>query len=80
MMVQATLVAPSSLVGKFSKSNLRRKDVYLQGVNWETADHLCNKCNVLVYGGYGNYVTNLKKENDELKKRLEFYENSIDSV
>lgn len=74
MMVKATIVAPSSLTGKFSKSNLRRKDVYLMGVNWEGADYLCNSCNVLVVDGYRNYVDGLKAENVELKKKLEILE------
>jgi len=67
--VQAILSTPSSLEGQFSKSNLRRKDVYLMGVNWETSDYICEKCG-LVKNGYGNYVSNLKKENCELKKLL----------
>lgn len=71
VMVQAVLSAPSSLMHQFSKSNLRRKDVYLTGVLWETADTICTneKCRA-VQDGYGNYVTNLKKENERLQATL----------
>ena len=69
MQVQATISAPGELAHKFGKSNLRRGDVHLLGVQWETADYICSnpKCGHVV-DGYGNYVSNLKKENDRLKK------------
>lgn len=70
-MGQATLVAPASMYGAFSKSNLRKKEVYLQGVNWETFDFICMNpkcCNTT--NAYGNYVSKLEKENKELKERL----------
>jgi hypothetical protein len=56
---------------QFSKKNLRKKEVYLMGVLWETADYICTnpKCGKVV-DGYGNYVSNLKKENEILKKKL----------
>ena len=71
MQVQATISAPGELAHKFSKSNLRRKDVYLMGVLWETADFICTNPNCgTVKDGYGNYVSNLKKEVDRLHATL----------
>lgn len=72
MQVQAVISAPSELESQLSKRNLRRKDVYLMGVLWETADHICTtpKCGY-VFGAYGNYVTNLKKRVEELEALLE---------
>lgn len=66
MMVQATIVAPAELTSQFSKTNLRRKDVYLMGVSWDGADYLCEE-HGLIIGGYGNYVTKL----EEKVKRIE---------
>ena len=72
MQVQAVISAPGELAHKFSKQNLRRRDVYLIGVLWETADFICTnpKCGK-VLDGYGNYVTNLKKEVERLKVKYE---------
>lgn len=70
MLVQATIRAPGALVHQLSKRNLRRKDCYLMGVNWETADFLCDKCGVLIKDGYGNYVTELEKRVSELEAEL----------
>jgi hypothetical protein len=72
MQVQAVVSAPSDLLHGLSKRNLRRKDVYLMGVLWETADHICTneKCSHVI-DGYGNYVTNLKKQRDELLASLQ---------
>lgn len=71
MQVQAVIEAPSELAHQFSKQNLRRADVFLRGVLWETADHICTNpdCGRVV-DGYGNYVTNLRKENERLKAEL----------
>ena len=46
--------------------------MYLIGVLWETADFICTnpKCGK-VLDGYGNYVTNLKKEVERLKAKYE---------
>jgi hypothetical protein len=72
MMVQATVSAPSELVHQLSKANLRRKDVYLMGVNWETADHICdNPACGQVIDGFGNYVTRLEAEVKRLKAQYE---------
>ena len=70
--VQAVISAPGELAHQFSKQNLRRKDVYLMGVLWETADFICTnpECGKVV-DGYGNYVTNLKKEVERLKAKYE---------
>ena len=70
--VQAVISAPGELAHQFSKQNLRRKDVYLVGVLWETADFICTnpECGKVV-DGYGNYVTNLQKEVDRLKAKYE---------
>lgn len=70
MQVKAVLSAPSSLEGRFSKTNLRSKDVYLMGVNWETADYICEHCRT-VENGYGNYVSRLERKNEEMKQLLE---------
>lgn len=71
MMVQMTIVAPGELFHNFTKANLRRKDVHSMGVNWGAADFLCQnpKCGY-VDDGFGNYVKNLVKENEELKKKI----------
>lgn len=72
MQVQAVISAPGDLAHKLSKTNLRRKDVYLLGVLWETADFICTnpQCNH-VLDRYGNYVTNLRDENERLKATIE---------
>ena len=46
--------------------------MYLMGVLWETADFICTnpECRK-VLDGYGNYVTNLKKEVERLKSKYE---------
>lgn len=71
VMVQATISAPGELTHQFSKKNLRSKEVYMMGVQWETADYICTnpKC-CHVTDGYGNYVSRLKKENELLKTKL----------
>jgi len=69
--VQATISAPAELSHNFTKKNLRRRDVYLLGVNWETADIICEnpKCRRVVRA-YGNYVSRLEKENAQLKAEI----------
>lgn len=69
IMVQAVVVAPAEMYREFSKQNLRRKDVYLQGVLWETCDFICSACG-WASDHYGNYVTRLARENIELKAEL----------
>lgn len=61
--VQAVISAPEELSHQFSKRSLRRGDVQLMGVLWETADHICTdpKCGH-VHSGYGNYVTRIRDE------------------
>lgn len=79
--VQAVISAPGELAHKFSKQNLRRRDVYLMGVLWETADYICTnpECGKVV-DGYGNYVTNLEKEVAAWRERLgDDYEYSPDA-
>ena len=46
--------------------------MHLMGVMWETADFICTnpKCGK-VLDGYGNYVTNLKKEVERLRAKYE---------
>jgi hypothetical protein len=69
--VQAVVEAPSELAHQFNKTNMKRKDVFFRGVLWETMDFICGNENCRkVSDGYGNYVTNLKKENDELKRKI----------
>lgn len=74
--VQAVVSAPGTLYHALSKANFRSKDVYFMGVLWETTDFICGneKCR-RVSKGYGNYVTNLKAENEQLKKRVKELEN-----
>jgi len=69
--VQMQVVAPSDMMYKFSKKNMKSKEFQIYGVLWETADFICTNsaCNH-VTNGYGNYVTNLKKENEILKRNL----------
>ncbi|MGV2866394.1 hypothetical protein [Achromobacter sp. AGC39] len=71
MQVQAVVSAPGELAHQLSKRNLRRKDVHLMGVLWETADFICvsDACRH-VQDGYGNYVTKLQKRVDELETQL----------
>lgn len=71
MHVNAVISAPAELLYEFSKSNLRRRDVYLIGVKWDTTDFICTnpRCNT-VTNGYGNYVSNLEKEVARLKEWL----------
>ena len=73
--VQCTLSAPSELYSNFTKANLQRTDVSLISVNWETTDFICQnpKC-MTATDGYGNYVSRLAKENEELKAKLATYE------
>ena len=70
--VHATISAPGELNANFTKRNLRRGDVHLVCVNWETTDFLCSnlKCQRPTLG-FGNYVSNLAKENQRLKELLE---------
>lgn len=70
--VQAVISAPSRLYAQFSKKNLRDAAVQLMGVSWETTDFICDEptCGH-VTDGYGNYVTNLKKEVERLKAKYE---------
>lgn len=70
--VQAVISAPGELYHQFSKKNLRRGDVHLMGVLWETADFICtNEDCQCVTNGYGNYVTRLKQEVERLKAQYE---------
>jgi len=71
IMVQTVITAPSDLYRLFSKKNLRSKDVRTHGTLWETCDFICgNEACGRVTNGYGNYVTNMKKENDRLRGAL----------
>jgi len=71
MQVLAVISAPAELSHNFTKANLRRKDVYLMGVNWETANYICEnpECRHVI-DGYGNYVTNLEKERENVRTLL----------
>lgn len=62
---------PSSYMNNFTKNNIKSKEFRILGVNWETFDFICtNESCRYVTDGYGNYVTNLKKENERLKNSL----------
>lgn len=69
--VQAAISAPGEMYHQFSKSNIAKKEVYLMGVLWDTTDFICTdpRCGY-VLDGYGNYVTGLEKENEELKAQI----------
>jgi len=41
MMVDVTIICPSSLEGVFSKQNLRQKAVKIYAVNWSKASYFC---------------------------------------
>ena len=69
MMVQATIIAPARYSHELSKKNFRKKEVYLNGVSWETMDLLCNRC-MYANLSYGHYVKHLKTQNDMLLKVL----------
>lgn len=71
MQTLAVISAPAELSHNLTKQNLRRKDVHLMGVLWETADYICEnpECRH-VTNGYGNYVTNLEKDNKVLRAAL----------
>lgn len=71
MTVQAVISAPGKLEGLLSKRALRRKDVFLQAVLWETANFICTnpECRNVEHG-FGNYVTRLAEENERLRARL----------
>ena len=68
MQVHAVISAPGELAHKLSKRNLRKKDVKLLCVLWETANFIClnTTCNN-ISKGYGNYVSNLEKEIEMLR-------------
>ncbi|UBM12823.1 hypothetical protein [Cupriavidus metallidurans] len=69
--VQAVIEAPAELAHQFSKQNMRRGDVFFRGVLWETMDFICgNQACQHVSMGYGNYVTNLEKQVQELQAAL----------
>ena len=72
MQVQATIQAPASMARLFSKANLRKKEVCLLGVNWETADYICNDCGYVI-DGYGNYVSKMEKALKEFKEEVLSY-------
>lgn len=71
MQVQVTVSAPGEFYHKLAKRVFRRKDVDVLGVNWETADFICTKpgCHH-VRDGYGNYVTNLRKQVQALEAEV----------
>lgn len=72
MMVQVTVSAPSSLESNFSKSNLRKPEVHIMGVNWEMADFFCEAENCRTnIPGHRNYVQKLKEEVTRLKEKYE---------
>lgn len=79
MQVQTTISCPSSMNRHFTKRNMRKKEVYFLGVNWETADYICPKCGFIIQG-YGNYVSRLEKENMDYKKIVNNMQNEIDDI
>lgn len=67
--------APHELECKFSKSVFRRADVHITHANWETLTRICinPKC-CWTDNGYGNRVTRLLADKQQLKKRLQLAE------
>lgn len=63
MTVQMLVSAPSSMESHFTKMNMRKKEFKPVAVSWETANYFCENCGHIIHG-YGNYVTNLKKDLD----------------
>jgi hypothetical protein len=41
MMVDVTMVIPSSMESQLSKTNIRNKDVKIYAVNWPRATYIC---------------------------------------
>lgn len=74
IMGQVCVSAPSKNMYHLPKTVFRSKDIEIWGVLWETFEFICNKCHYIEQA-YGNYVTNLKKENEELKKEIEKIKN-----
>lgn len=71
IMGQAVVNAPASMLHQFSKKNLRSKDVWLQGVLWETFSKFCEDATCGYHADrLGNYVTKLEDENAALKAEL----------
>jgi len=66
MQVQAVISAPGDLENRFTKANLRRKDVHLIGCLWDQARFICDSCGH-VSGGAKNYITQLENEITRLK-------------
>lgn len=67
MMVQALVCAPGELDHRLPKKAMRRADVHLQGVLWETADFLCkDQACGFVQDGHGNHMTQLKAANESV--------------
>ena len=75
MDVDATISAPGELEHRFSKANIRRKDVYLIGVSWDAANFYCTnpECRY-VYSGYTNHVYKLRTLSNELEGVLDLLE------
>jgi len=44
VMIHATFRIPYSMFGKFTKFNISRKEVSLEGVDWERARIFCLRC------------------------------------
>jgi hypothetical protein len=80
MQVAASITAPGQFYHRLNKTALRRKGVYLNSVNWETADFICNNPDCrFIYFGYGNYVSQLEQSKlilDTVVDLLTSYENN----
>lgn len=76
--VQAVISAPGEMYHQFSKSNIAKKEVRLLGVLWDTTDFICTNVQCgYVLDGYGNYVTGIERENEELKERIASFEEML---
>jgi len=57
--VQVGIHCPSEMYGNLTKSNLRKKEVWLTHANWETTNFICENGHTTF--GYGNFVTRMEK-------------------
>lgn len=69
-MVDAIIVAPATIGFKLSKQNLRKKDVYIQRVDWDTRTFICKKCNKVDSDIRTGYIKALRDDGDALRARL----------
>lgn len=72
-MVSTTISAPGELYHGLTKAAYRRGDVHLWGVNWESAEKICQneKCGHVIFSPRRNERYELSQENKRLKALIE---------